>query len=116
MMLGAVAMATIASAGAMAPAASIEVSPAHVRRGQTVSVHGSAGECRPGDAVTLLSGAFVRAHEFAGVAAVSARVSSTGSFSVRTRIPATRRVGSYVIAGRCGGGNLGVSATLHVLR
>jgi hypothetical protein len=115
-MLSAAAIATIAAAGAMAPAASIEVTPAHVARGQSVRVHGSAGDCERGDVVTLLSPAFVRTHQFAGVAAVSALVSSTGSFSVRTRIPATRRAGRYVIAGRCGGGNLGVSATLHVLR
>jgi len=115
-MLSAAAIATIAAAGVMAPAASIEVSPVHVRRGQAVNLHGSAGDCRPGDLVTLLSNAFVPTHQFAGVAAVSARVSSTGLFSVRTRIPATRKAGRYVIAGRCGGGNLGVSATLHVLR
>jgi hypothetical protein len=115
-MLAAAAIATIAAAGAMVPAVSIEVTPVHVHRGQTVEVHGSAGGCRTGDVVTLLSRAFVRTHQFAGVAAVSARVSSTGRFSVRTRIPAVRRAGSYVIAGRCGGGNLGVSATLHVLR
>jgi hypothetical protein len=94
----------------------LAVTPASVRRGGTVVVHGVAGGCTSGDAVTILSRAFSTAHEFAGVPAVYAQVGSAGRFSVKTRIPATRAPGRYGITARCGGGNLGVRATLMVNR
>jgi hypothetical protein len=37
-------------------------------------------------------------------------------FKVATRIPATKRPGVYVVIARCGGGNLGVKASIHVIR
>jgi hypothetical protein len=42
-------------------------------------------------------------------------VRSGGKFGIRLRIPSTRAVGSYGVTARCGGGNLGVSATIHVV-
>lgn len=95
---------------------SIGVTPASVKRGGTVLVHGVAGDCTSGDQVTLISHAFSPARSFAGVPAVFARVGSAGRFSVKTRIPRTRAPGSYTITARCGGGNLGVAAHLTVTR
>ena len=93
----------------------LSVKPGTVHRGATVLVTGVAGGCTSGDQVTISSRAFAASHTFAGVAAVFAQVGSAGRFSAKTRIPAVRRPGTYVLTGRCGGGNLGVSAHLTVL-
>ena len=95
---------------------SLAVTPSTVRRGRTVLVHGVAGDCTAGDAVTVLSRAFAATHSFAGVPAVPAEVGSAGRYSATTRIPATRRPGRYLVTARCGGGNLGVSVHLTVTR
>jgi hypothetical protein len=95
--------------------ASIHVRPSTVHSGHTVRVFGSAGLCLAGDRVTLLSRAFGNAHSFAGVPAVYATVNSKGNYSTTAKIPASKAAGSYTVTGRCGGGTLGVSATLHVL-
>ncbi len=81
-----------------------------------VTIKGSAGDCRVGNTVSLLSRAFVHTHEFAGVPAVLARVRAGGSFHGTTAIPRTRMRGRYVVTGRCGGGNLGVTAHVRVIR
>ena len=94
---------------------SLAVTPTTVRRGRPVLVHGVAGDCTAGDTVTVLSRAFAATHSFAGVPAVPAEVGSAGRFSAMTRIPLTRRPGTYVLTARCGGGNLGVSAHLTVI-
>jgi hypothetical protein len=103
-----------------APAAptAIRVSPSSVAAGGTITVSGSVGpdqagsECASG--VTLLSRAFVHTHDFAGVPAVGAAVRPDGTFTATTTIPRSKAAGSYTISGRCGGGNLGASATLVV--
>jgi hypothetical protein len=92
----------------------LAVTPTSVRRGGTVLVHGVAGGCAASDTVTILSHAFSAAHSFASVPAVYAQVGSAGRFSVKTTIPATRAPGHYGITARCGGGNLGIQATLTV--
>lgn len=94
---------------------SLHVRPSRVVAGATVRVYGNAGACPRGDTVTLLSPAFSSAHEFAGVNAIFARVGSHGSYSTTTTIPSSRAAGHYRVGGRCGGGNLGVSATLSVI-
>jgi hypothetical protein len=94
----------------------LTVTPATVHRGQTVLIRGSAGSCPVGDTVTIISRAFPRIHEFAGVPAVLASVRSGGRFRATTRIPLRRRVGRYGVTARCGGGNLGVAARLTVIR
>jgi hypothetical protein len=112
--LGAVLAGGLAS---ILPAAtpSLSVSPASVRAGGTVRLSGSAEGCTAGSNAFLLSRAFVRRHEFAGVPAVLARVHpGGGSFKVWTTIPRSRRPGRYVITGRCGGGNLGFAVSLRV--
>ena len=93
---------------------SLSVSPASVRAGATVRLSGSADGCTAGSNAFLLSRAFVRRHEFAGVPAVLARVHPGGGFKVWTTIPRSRRPGRYVITGRCGGGNLGFAVSLRV--
>jgi hypothetical protein len=111
-----VALVLVAAVAAAAPGAAIQVSPSRVYPGEVVRVFGTVGGgCSTGDQVTLLSNAFSRAHEFAGVPAVFARVHSDGSFSKRTRIPLARRPGRYSVRGRCGGGNLGITALLRIL-
>jgi hypothetical protein len=114
-----VCLAVVASAALAWPAAasgpSIKASPNPVTRGQVVRVHGVVPGCPRGDQVTLISKAFSHRHEFAGVPAVFALIGSHHAYSVRTTIPSHRKPGHYVITGRCGGGNLGASATLHVL-
>jgi hypothetical protein len=116
-----VLLAALAAVGALvAPAAAatptINANPNPVERGRTVRVHGIVPGCARGNRVTLISRAFSGRHRFAGVPAVFARVRAQHRYSVRTRIPATKRPGRYRITGRCGGGNLGVSTRLRVVR
>ena len=101
---------------ALAVRPTIALAPTAVHRGHRVRVHGVAPGCPAGDLVTLISRAFSGRHRFAGVPAVHARVSSSGRYSVTTRIPAKRAPGRYSVTGRCGGGNLGVLARLRVLK
>jgi hypothetical protein len=95
---------------------SLTVTPQSVERGHVVVVSGSAGDCPAGDAVTILSRAFVHTRDFAGVPAVFAPVQPNGLFRVKTRIPASKAKGSYAVTARCGGGNLGVLRHLAVRR
>jgi hypothetical protein len=101
-----------------APVPSLRVSPGSVTAGGAVTVSGSVGAEPAGSAcatgVLLLSRAFVHTHEFAGVPAVAAAVKPDGTFTATTTIPRSTPARTYDISGRCGGGNLGVSATLEV--
>src|SRR3954447_24484454 len=81
----AIALASLAGAAA-GPA--IHVAPGSVHRGGLVRVYGDvSGGCARGDTVTLISRAFSRRHEFAGVPATFAVVHAGGKFSKRTRVP-----------------------------
>ena len=75
-----------------------------------------AGGCPLGDSVTLISRTFAHAHDFAGLPAVYAKVRAGHKFHVTARIPATKPPGVYAVTARCGGGNLGVRASIRVLR
>jgi hypothetical protein len=96
-----------------ASAATINVSPSTVAVGGQVTVsgdvlaNGQPGCEVPGD-VTLNSPAFQGG-------AIAAPADSSGNFSVTATLPATTGPGTYEVTGRCGGGNLGVSATLTVV-
>ena len=103
------------AATASATTVSLLVTPSTVHRGAWVYISGSAGDCPRGDAVIIISRAFPRIHQFAGVPAVIATVGAKGRFHATTRIPLGRRVGKYVVTARCGGGNLGVAALLRVV-
>jgi hypothetical protein len=100
------------------PAANVHVSPGSIAAGGTVTLSGSVGPAAAGSAcassVTLLSKAYVHTHDFAGLPAVSAAVKPGGAFTATTTIPRSKPAGTYTITGRCGGGNLGVSAMLAV--
>jgi hypothetical protein len=111
-----VALAVLATAGvAGAAGPTINVDPHRVQRGDVVRVFGVVPGCPRGDRVTLLSRAFSHRHEFAGVPAIFATVRRGHHYSKRTTIPAGRRARRYAVHGRCGGGNLGVTAHLRVL-
>jgi len=110
----AVAAAGLLPAVALASPA-LHVKPKRVHAGERTRVFGNAGDCPAGDRVTLISHAFPKRHEFAGVPAVFARVRSNGNFSKRVRIPRSKAPGRYRITGRCGGGNLGVERKVVVL-
>jgi hypothetical protein len=113
-----VGMLTLLAAPAWAAPVSIAVSPSSVAAGHAVVVSGSVGPDAAGSecasSVTLLSKAFVHTHDFAGVPAVFAAVEPDGTFTATTTIPRSKAAGTYTISGRCGGGNLGASATLAV--
>jgi hypothetical protein len=102
------------AAGAARSSVFLTVTPSTVERGHLVLIRGSAGDCPVGDAVTVISRAFPRIHEFAGVPAVFAKVRAGGHFRATTRIPLRRRVGRYAVTARCGGGNLGILVRLTV--
>jgi hypothetical protein len=118
LVLATVGMLTLAAAPAGAAPATLQVSPASVTAGDTVTVSGSLGPDEAGSEcasrLLLLSRAFDDAEDFAGVPMVVAAVKPDGAFAATTRIPRSRAAGSYTISGRCGGGNIGASATLEV--
>ena len=111
----AVVVAGCAVTSAVAAPPSLSVSPATVHRGHAVVLKGSADGCAVGNTVTLISGAFVHTHDFAGLPAVFTKVKPGGTFKKTTTIPATKKLRSYTITARCGGGNLGVIAHLKVV-
>jgi hypothetical protein len=115
--LGCVAALTAAlSNAAIAALPSLTLTPSSVKPGHTVLIKGSADGCAVGNTVFIISKAFVRTHDFAGLPAVLAKVKYGGSFRVTTRIPAPKRPGRYKVTARCGGGNLGVLKYLTVHR
>ena len=115
LVIGLVVSLLVATGVALAAGPTIKVSPTTVAQGYQVRVHGVVPGCAVGNQVTLLSRAFSHRHEFAGVPAIFARVKAGHKYSKSTSIPARRRPGRYSITGRCGGGNLGVTAHLRVI-
>ena len=105
----------LAVAAASASANSLRVRPRRVRAGRSVTVDGYARGCP--DAVSLISRAFsAREGRFAGSPMITADIrNDAGYYRTQTTIPRTRRPGRYSITGRCGGGNIGATATLRVL-
>jgi hypothetical protein len=113
-----VATLTLLAAPVSAAPVAVHVSPSLVVAGHTVTVSGSVGPDAAGSEcasrVTLISKAFAHTHDFAGLPAVVAAVKPDGAFTAATTIPRATAAGTYTITGRCGGSNLGVSATLVV--
>jgi hypothetical protein len=105
-------LVAVTSAAAAAP--SLTLAPMTLRAGQTTVIRGNAGDCPIRDAVLVISRAFSRAHEFAGIPAAVAKVRAGGFFQMTTRIPAVRKPGRYAVTVRCGGGNLGIVRHLTV--
>jgi len=109
---------TLASASA-ASAATISVSPGNVAPGGALHLTGDvlAGGvpgCEVPSTVTLISQVFVGLGEFAGVPAVQVPVDAAGNYDTTVTINRAVFPGTYTITGRCGGGNLGVTATVVV--
>jgi hypothetical protein len=119
LLLGMIALA-VPLWGSPASAATISVSPASVAPGAQVTVsgdvlaNGQPGCSVPGE-VTLISPAFIGLGEFAGVGATTAQADAAGNFSTTVTLSSDVAPGTYDISGRCGGGNLGVTATLTVV-
>jgi hypothetical protein len=104
-----------AAAGAAEAAAPLHVTPLTVHAGKIVHVSGNVGNgCSHSGTVTVISAAFHRGHEFAGVNAIFIRIRPSGRFAAETRIPSSRAAGAYHVGARCGGGSFG-NATLHVI-
>ncbi len=115
----AVVLATLLGAPGFVSAASINVSPSTVAPGGNVRLSGDvlAGGtpgCDVTGGVTLISEAFAGLGEFAGVGAVNLPVDATGHFDTTVTLSTSVAAGTYSISGRCGGGNLGVEATIVV--
>ncbi|MGZ4613829.1 MAG: hypothetical protein ACXV1K_11775 [Kineosporiaceae bacterium] len=112
LLLAATAVALAVPVAAQA-ATSLSVSPTTTAPGTTVHVSGSCGHQTSG---FVISPAFLHdsSHDFAGVGAVSFSTGAGGGFSVDAAVPASIRPGSYTVSARCGGGNLGITATLIV--
>jgi len=108
-----VCAAIFAASPAAQAATELHVSPSTVPAGQSVQVSGS---CEANTTGFALSTAFLHdaSHDFAGVGAVSFNTNAAGAFSAQASIPATTSPGTYPVTARCGGGNLGISATLTV--
>ena len=104
------AVAVVASATASRPR--IAVQPHAVAPGGIVLVTGNAGDCAVGATVTLISKAFPgRAY---GEGTLTGTVRAGHAFSVVGRLRRGLRAGSYHVGARCGGGNLGVGASVRV--
>ena len=115
--LGTAALTTVlccAAAPALAASgASLSVSPATQHQGGSVQV---SGTCEANTSGFAISGAFLHdaTHEFAGVGAAPFTTDSQGRFDTTAMISSTVTPGSYTVSARCGGGNIGVTATVRV--
>ena len=109
----ALAAATLAVPATASAATSLTVSPTTTAPGTTVHVSGS---CEANTSGFAISHAFLHnaSHDFAGVGAVPFSTNAKGAFSVDATVPATIKPGAYAVTARCGGGNLGITATLTV--
>jgi hypothetical protein len=94
------------------PAPSITVSPSTAAQGDMVTISGnvppSPGECS--EQVRLTDAELFPPDGFGPLVPLDAN----GDFETTYTIPTQTPPGAYSIGMRCGGGNVGVSATLHV--
>ncbi|MEO6699922.1 MAG: hypothetical protein ABI140_13470 [Jatrophihabitantaceae bacterium] len=98
---------------AAAATPTLHVTPSSVAAGGSAQV---SGTCEANTDGFALSHAFLHdsGHDFAGVGAVAFHTDASGVFSATAQVPASIPAGSYSVTGRCGGGNLGITATLTV--
>jgi LPXTG-motif cell wall-anchored protein len=94
----------------------ISVSPASASQGSTVTISGNvpvsgSPSCPAGDAVQLTSSADLFSPDGFGPQVTR---DASGNFQMQFAIPAATPPGSYTVGMRCGGGNVGVTATLQV--
>ncbi|HEV7171514.1 hypothetical protein [Pedococcus sp.] len=115
--LGTAALTTVicclAAPALAAPGASLAVSPSSQHAGGSVQV---SGTCEAGTSGFAISSAFVHdaTHDFAGVGAAPFTTDSQGRFATTAMIASATTPGSYTVSARCGGGNIGVTATVMV--
>ena len=109
--IGALAVAGFALASGSSRT-SLHVQPTAVAPGGHVHVYGNAGSCTPGTTLTAISSAFP-GHAY-GQGTLTGRVRANHTFSFAGHLRAGVRAGTYSVSARCGGGNLGVSAHIHV--
>jgi hypothetical protein len=111
--LAGLTVAGAAAGTAVAASPSLQVSPGSVPAGGSVHI---SGACEANTSGFAISSGFLHdaTHDFAGVGAASFTSDAAGRFSTDAQVPASRTPGTYTVTGRCGGGNLGVSATLLV--
>jgi hypothetical protein len=97
-----------------AAAASITVEPSSASPGEPITISGNVPTdgCPSSDAAQLTSTAELFPPDGFGPPATRA---PTGDFSTQYFIPASTPPGDYSIGVRCGGGNVGISAVLHVV-
>jgi hypothetical protein len=97
-----------------AAAASITVEPSSASPGDFITISGNVPTdgCPSSDAAQLTSTAELFPPDGFGPPATRA---PTGDFSTQYAIPASTPPGDYSIGVRCGGGNVGISAVLHVV-
>ena len=110
----AVLVAVPAGAASRAGSPSISVSPASVPAGGTVTFSGTfaiSADCGADDA-RLVSEDQIFPPD--GVTGLHVHRDASGHFAIVHTVPATARPDTYAIGMRCGGGNVGVSATLRV--
>lgn len=115
--IGVAVALSLAAVAAVAPAygadASISVSPSTVSPGGTVHISGSipVKKCPASDSATVTSEAALFPPDGFGP---SASRDSNGQFALDYTVPTSTAPGTYSVGIRCGGGNVGVSASLTV--
>lgn len=103
----------LAAPSAARSSVTLTVTPTRAPAGSSVQV---SGTCEAHTGGYVLSHAFLHdaAHDFAGVGAVAFQTDASGNFAVTAQVPASITPGRYDVTGRCGGGNLGITAQLRV--
>ena len=105
--------AMLLAAPAYAAKASISVSPSTVSAGSTVHISGSipVKKCPASDGATVTGEAALFPPDGFGP---NATRDSSGAFAVDYVVPTSTPAGTYTVGLRCGGGNVGVGASLTV--
>lgn len=115
--IGAVVAASAAAMFVAAPAyaakPSISVSPSTVSAGSTVHISGSipVKKCAASDGATVTGEAALFPPDGFGPTATR---DASGDFALDYLVPTSTPAGTYSVGLRCGGGNVGVSASLTV--
>lgn len=92
----------------------LTVTPMRSHAGAKITVSASSSPCLAADTITLISAAFP-GHAY-GEGTLVGRVRAHGAFTVSGHLRKQLKPGRYTISGRCGGGNLGSSAVVTVIR
>jgi hypothetical protein len=108
------AVAMLLAAPAYAAKPSISVSPSAVSAGSTVHISGSipVKKCPASDGATVTGEAALFPPDGFGPTATR---DASGNFALDYVVPTSTPAGTYSVGLRCGGGNVGVSASLTVV-